>query len=145
MVISDNDSIRCHSSDRVFFMKDRIEIKLVIVLLIITTLLSWFCNTLLTTLISLVGAFLGISLCSACRRHENLWLFILVGIVTIPANIDISIYSCDYFAYDHGEIPAFKILFLPLLYAGILCLEEIMLGIIGRLIWRNQCPPFDEE
>ena len=145
MVISDNDSIRCHSSDRVFFMKDRIEIKLVIVLLIITTLFSWFCNTLLTTLISLVGAFLGISLCSACRRHENLWLFILVGIVTIPANIDISIYSCDYFAYDHGEIPVFKILFFPLLYAGILCLEEIMLGIIGRLIWRNQCPPFDEE
>lgn len=107
-------------------MKDGIEIKMVIVLLIITTLLSWFCNTLLTTLISLVGAFLGISLCSACRRHENLWLFILVGIVTIPANIDISIYSYDYFAYDHGEIPAFKILFFPLLYSGILCLEEIM-------------------
>lgn len=126
-------------------MKDRIEIKLVIVILIITTLLSWFCNTLLMTLISLVGAFLEISLCSACRRHENLWLFILVGIVTIPANIDISIYLCDYFAYDHGEIPVFKILFFPLLYAGILCLEEIMLGIIGRLIWRNQCPPFDEE
>ena len=130
-----------------FFMKDRIEIKLVIVILIlmITTMLSWFGNRLLMTLISIVGAFLGISLCSACRRHENLWLFILVGIVTIPANIDISIYSSDYFAYDHGEIPVFKILFFPLLYSGFFCLEEIMLGIIGRLIWRNQCPPFDKE
>lgn len=145
MVISDNDFIRSYSGDRVFFMKDRIEIKLVIVILIITTLLSWFGNRLLMTLISLAGTFLGISLCSACRRHENLWLFILVGIVTVPANIDISIYSYDYFAYDYGEIPAFKILFFPLLYSGILCLEEIMLGIIGRLIWRNQCPAFDEE
>lgn len=145
MVISDNDFIRSHSSDRMFFMKDRIEIKLVIVILIITTMLSWFGNRLLMTLISIVGAFLGISLCSACRRHENLWLFTLVGIVTIPANIDISIYLYNYFAYDHGEILAFKILFFPLLYSGILCLEEIMLGIIGRLIWRNQCPAFDEE
>lgn len=121
-------------------MKDRIEIKLVIVILILTTLLSWFGNRLLMTLISSVGAFLGISLCSACRRHENLWLFILVGIVTIPVNIDISIYSSDYFAYDHGEIPALKILLIPLLYSGFFCLEEIMLGIIGRLIWKNQYP-----
>lgn len=126
-------------------MKDGIKTKLILLSPVITTMFSWCANRFLLTLLSLAAVFICISICSPCRRHENLWLFVLVGISTIPANIEISIYACGYFSYLWGEAPVLRIIYFPLAYAILLCIEEILLGIIGRFIWKNQDPLFDEK
>lgn len=126
-------------------MNDGIKTKLILLSPVITTMFSWCANRFLLTLLSLAAVFFCISICPPCRKHENLWLFVLAGISTIPVNIEISIYACGYFSYLWGEALLLRIIYFPLAYAILLCIEEILLGIIGRFIWKNQNPLFDEE
>lgn len=126
-------------------MKDGIKTKLILLSPVITTMFSWCANRFLLTFLSIVAVFFCISICPPCRKHENLWLFVLAGISTIPANIEISIFACGCFSYLWGESPMLRIIYFPLAYAILLCIEEIILGIIGRFIWKNQDPIFDEE
>lgn len=87
--ISDVDPVRGHSMDRrpSVFMKKEMKEKMMILSPIMAIGFSWCMNRFLLAVISLVSIFLCISVCSVCRKHESLWLFVLSGIATIPANI----------------------------------------------------------
>ena len=69
------------------FMKKEMKEKMMILSPIMAIGFSWCMNRFLLAVISLVSIFLCISVCSVCRKHESLWLFVLSGIATIPANI----------------------------------------------------------
>ncbi len=79
-----------------------------------------------------------------CRKRENLFIFIYsVGVVT-PINIVIirSLNWTDFL--DNGfQIVLWSLLSFFMLFA----VEEIVLGIITRFIWKKQykLPEFDEE
>ena len=99
-------------------------------------------NECLSTIIAVILMYLLVALNECCSHYESVYLFVLVGIISIPFNIgmcgeffrDIGIYLLDSFAI--------KIVLAPLLYASALSIEEIVFGIIGRAIWRNQYPLF---
>lgn len=79
----------------------------------------------------------GVALAPCCRGCESLWIFILAVFTAVPANMR--------FIYDLmsriWEFPCPIVGFLALsLYANIalLSIEEIFLGIAGRLLWKRQ-------
>ena len=102
-------------------------------------------NRFLLTVILLIAIYLYIGICRSCRRHESLWLFVLAGIATIPVNIEISVHACEYFSYLLGDAFIFRVMCFPLAYAILLSMEEIVLGMIGRMIWKNQDSFWGEE
>lgn len=72
-----------------------------------------------------------------CRGHENMWIFVLLGIGVVPQNIDI-VYQLRYWF----EIVAFgvisKVAVMVLFFFALFSLEEIVVGLIGRKIWPDQ-------
>ena len=97
-------------------------------------------NKYILSIFLIVIVFVSISYSSACRRHENLFLFILVPWITIPMNIICMEYICKNMDFMWEDISLLKYLILPISYCMILSFEEIVLGIIGRKIWNHrQC------
>lgn len=79
----------------------------------------------------------GVALAPCCRGCESLWIFILAVFTAAPVNMR--------FIYDLmsriWEFPCPIVGFLATnLYANIalLSIEEIFLGIAGRLLWKRQ-------
>lgn len=126
-------------------MKKEMKEKMMILSPIMAIGFSWCMNRFLPAVISLVSIFLCISVCSVCRKHESLWLFVLSGIATIPANIQISFIVSEYFSYLWGDAFVFKLIYFPLAYSILLSVEEILLGIVGRMIWKKQDPVWRAE
>ncbi len=88
--------------------------------------------------ISVILIYLFVGICKICRKRESLWVFILVALIMIPFNIYM-IRSILSYVGNYTDIRWFvKLAICPLLYIVIFCIEEIILGIIGRLIWKRQ-------
>lgn len=85
---------------------------------------------------SCILMFICIGLCKYCRKHESIWLFILVGLSSVPMIIKTCLLLCEFI---EANVFLSVLLFL-LTYAIALSLIEIIFGIVGRLIWREQCP-----
>ena len=119
-------------------MKKEMKEKMMILSPIMAIAFSWCMNRFLLAVISIVAVFLCIGVCRVCRNHESLWLFVLSGIATIPANIQISLIATEYFSYLWGDALVFKVVYFPLAYSILLSIEEILLGIVGRVIWKKQ-------
>lgn len=71
------------------------------------------------------------------RKFENLYMFILVFLTSIPINIKavIQILTLDLWI---GELLFLNILRFFVLYSLLLTVEELMFGYITRRIWKNQ-------
>ena len=107
---------------------------------LLTSWLSWSFGLYFLYFVSYILAFLCIGLCRYCRRHESIWLFVLAGLSSVPMNIKISLYiSMLFIDSSHASFILVLLMFL-LTYAIIFSLLEIVLGIVGRMIWRDQCP-----
>lgn len=119
-------------------MKREMKEKVMILSPIMAISFSWCMNRFLLAVISLVTIFLCISICDICKKHESLWLFVLSGIATIPVNIQISLIASKYFSRIWGDAFIFNFIYFPLAYSMLLSIEEILLGIVGRMIWKNQ-------
>lgn len=72
-----------------------------------------------------------------CRRRENLWLFLLSVSCTIGLNRLTLCYVMETGLLD-GYSSLFRAGLFVLLYCVLLSVEEIVYGILGRLIWRRQ-------
>lgn len=126
-------------------MKNEMKNKLIVLSPVMSAVFSWCTDHFLLAVISLIAIYFCISICSLCRKHENLWLFVLTGIAIIPANIEISMIACGYFFCPWGDAFVFKLCIFPLAYSILFSIEEILLGIIGRLIWKYQYPVWRAE
>ena len=102
-------------------MKKELKEKMMILSPIIAITFSWCMNRFLLAVISLVTIYLCISVSNVCRKHESLWLFVLSGIATIPANIQFSLVATEYFSYLWGGAVVFKLVYFPLAYSILLC------------------------
>ena len=82
-----------------------------------------------------ISIFAAVSMVPGFRHRESLGISILVAICAIPSNIRISYYCVHELLYLNvlGEILYFIICYLVLF-----SIEEIIFGIIARLIWKKQ-------
>lgn len=73
-----------------------------------------------------------------CRKYENIWLFILTAIGTIPINISITRRMISLGLFDSG-IPVVGVVIASIeIYLLLLTIEELFIGVIGRVIWKQQ-------
>lgn len=70
-----------------------------------------------------------------CRKQESTWIFFLCLIGTFPLNAElvrlVVIFYRDYSAVARGFVAV-------TVYMCLLAGEELLLGIIGRVLWKNQ-------
>lgn len=73
-----------------------------------------------------------------CRQHENMWLFVLTAIGSVPINITLTRYVIDMGILETG-FPVLGVLVTSLeIYLILLGIEEIIIGVLGRMIWKRQ-------
>lgn len=73
-----------------------------------------------------------------CRQYENMWLFVLTAIGSVPINISMTRYIIDWGIFETG-FPIFGVVVTSIeIYLLILGIEEIVIGVLGRIIWKKQ-------
>lgn len=93
--------------------------------------------TLFRMIMSMLVLFGLVKIIPMSRGYEGLWVFLLTAIGSIPLNIKLIAYLLDtWFAFGNSAI---VILTAIELYLCILAVEEIIIGVIGRIIWKRQC------
>lgn len=99
------------------------------------TIISIIWDTDILIIPVLICIFLAVALIPGFRHRENLGVSILTAICGLPFNIRLSYYCVHevFFLNGLGEVLYF-ILFMLILFS----LEEIVLGVIARLIWPRQ-------
>ncbi len=81
---------------------------------------------------------------SFCKGHENIWLFILTMIGTIPMNIKVTNLILELDVLNSGVPIIGPIIATIEAYLLVLAFEEIIIGIIGRMLFKKQYA-FEEE
>ena len=106
--------------------------------LLAIALLTYFLDNNFMYLVNIVSVFLFVGVCSYCRKNESIWLFVLVGVFLIPMNIRLCMHSYKWLemVLMYGKIG--RVVFRCMIYVCLFCMEEILFGIIGRIIWRRQ-------
>ena len=94
---------------------------------------KYFC-----VIISILVLFLCISMSKICTGYESLYCFVFIAFLSIPVNLELTIWSWSVIRYFFADTLLLKLLYIPMFYIIILSLEEIVIGVIGRIIWRNQ-------
>lgn len=79
-----------------------------------------------------------------CKGHENMWLFILTMIGTIPINIKMTNLILKLDVLNSGIPFVGPIIATIETYLLVLAVEEIFIGIIGRVLFKKQYA-FEEE
>ena len=73
-----------------------------------------------------------------CRQHENMWLFVLTAIGSVPINISLTHYIIDIGIFETG-FPILGMVVTSIeIYLLLLGIEEIVIGVLGRMIWKKQ-------
>lgn len=72
-----------------------------------------------------------------CKHKENLWMFILLAIGSVPVNI-LMIYNSIFLGLLADSSLLLKVLWGVLSYCVVFSIEEIVFGVITRAIWRKQ-------
>lgn len=112
-----------------------------VLLFLVPFLLSLFSlrwDSILMGVISLIMAFCIIGVLPLCRMRQSIWLFVVSAFITTPINLlliqKMGIWIILLGAFNHFTYYLCVIELLLLL----LSIEEILFGLLGRLIWRNQ-------
>ena len=89
-------------------------------------------------LLLIIYALLFVRFSGVCKRRESLWIFILTALVLIPFNVQ-TIMSLITFVEAHTKIRWFiKAAICMFSYIVLFSIEEILGGVIGRMIWKRQ-------
>lgn len=70
------------------------------------------------------------------KRNESVWTFFIGLVATIPFNLKISRCLVMFF-FDYANMFSRSILFV-VFFMCLLSIEEIILGILTRIIWKHQ-------
>ena len=86
-----------------------------------------------------ISMFLIVWRVPVCKRHENLWIFILTAISAVPANwlLLTRFPVLEYYLSANSNVILSKLSILEniLTFMGV---EQIVFGLIARFIWRKQ-------
>ncbi len=124
-------------------MRKMLHEKLLMVLPLIISGLSIFLDKYICVSVSVVALFLCLALCEECRGHESLYCFVMLAIISIPVNIEMARLACPFMSHILIDTLLLRVFYIPMMYIAILTLEEIVIGVIGRVIWRHQDGFFD--
>lgn len=95
--------------------------------------------------IGIVIMFVVVAVTPICRRYESIWIFLLTLVLTVPVNIGIT-KSVIEMGILELEFPLGRLINVIEIYLPLLAMEELMLGILGRMIWpRQYCWSMKEE
>ncbi|MCM1392366.1 MAG: hypothetical protein NC185_06300 [Ruminococcus sp.] len=88
-------------------------------------------------IVMIASMFLVIAVMPICRKMENMWMFLLVAMVGIPINIFVIYYIIlsDFLGIDFF---IGKLLWSTLLYCIFFSIEQIIFGVLARIIWKKQ-------
>ena len=95
--------------------------------------------SIMSTTILLMMSFIIIASNKRFRQHANIVLFTFVIFATLPMNVYLCFgVFCELamFRLLFGHI--LRILVIPLAYTVFLAVEEIFIGLVGRMVFRKQ-------
>lgn len=91
--------------------------------------------------IALCIVFGAVAVLPTCRKRENMWLFLLSFIVLAPANLNAVSHGYENLAmllYYGKHTWLSKVLVTVIGYVILTSVEQLLIGMIGRIIWRRQ-------
>ena len=91
----------------------------------------------LILLLCVLSLFIIVGVVPLFKRRESLYMFILVGIAGLPINIRLSYWLVSEEFISSGFLIG-NILWVALLCCVFFSVEEIVFGILTRLIWKKQ-------
>ncbi len=91
-------------------------------------------------IIGLLLTFMVIKSVEFVKNQECTWIFLVSAIVSIPFNIKLTLIAVNLYLIDSFILT--KILFGVVIYLCILSAEEILLGVMTRIIWTRQNESF---
>ncbi len=81
-------------------------------------------------------AYIDIIILPLCKNNESIWMFFMTAVTATPINISLIIYYFEnYSSYSSVFI---SVIFGALGYFVMLSAEEILLGIVIRLLFKSQ-------
>lgn len=87
-------------------------------------------------MLGILIVFMVIKSVSFIKEQESTWVFLISAIATIPFNIKLACIAVDMYLIDGFAL--MKILFGIVVYLCILSAEEILFGVMARIIWTKQ-------
>ena len=91
----------------------------------------------LILLLCVLSLFIIVGIVPLFKRRESLYMFILVGIAGLPINIRLSYWLVSEEFISSGFLIG-NILWVALLCCVFFSVEEIVFGVITRMIWKRQ-------
>lgn len=87
---------------------------------------------------AIISSFIVVGIVPICKHRENLWLFLVLAVSMVPVNVFLAA-RLGLIMVLFYETPVWtRYVFSVLVYGICFSLEEIMTGIIARIIWRKQ-------
>lgn len=113
--------------------------ELFIVVPLITTLATIFFKSMWFALVTIILIFVLVGIFPFCRRRENLWLFILCAICLPPINVFV-LREYQWWRELLGVDARGFLYYLYLTEITLICVgvEQVIVGVIGRRIWKRQ-------
>ncbi len=72
------------------------------------------------------------------KGRENLWMFVTVALSAVPVNVKLLLFLGEFGGVFFPALLPFAILRGVLYYCILFAVEEIIMGVITRLIWKKQ-------
>ena len=90
--------------------------------------------------IIIVLMFVLVAVVPFTRKHESLWLFLICAVSSIPLNLFFlrEYTGWKYFLCVNPNVKLFSVLATIEAMLILTSVEEVIVGFIGRLIWRRQ-------
>lgn len=89
--------------------------------------------SIILSILSILLIVIDIAILPICKNNENVWTFFMIALTVTPINIKIIIH------FIQGNVNLFiGIVIGLLLYFIMLSIEEIIAGVIVRIIWPKQ-------
>ena len=83
---------------------------------------------------------------ACCKKQENMWLYALNVVGSTPINITITKQIMMLDIFNSGVPVIGDVIAYVEIYLIVLSIEQLLLGIIGRIIWKEQqCVEEDAE
>ena len=137
-VFSITDTVEYYNFGRCGFMKRMRHGKMLLGVPVLISGLSICIDKYFCVFISILMLFLCVSMSKVCAGHESIYCFVFIALLSIPINVEMTIWSWSVIRYIFTDTLILKLLYIPMFYIIILSFEEIVLGVIGRMIWRHQ-------
>lgn len=79
------------------------------------------------------------------KGRENLWMFVTVALSSVPVNVNLLISLAGFGGVFLPSFFPFALLRAVLIFCVLFGVEEIIMGILARLIWARQKKAFLDE